>query len=172
MGLHFLFKPTLLPVSLTVGIHLRVETLRRLGLMGRSACFENHEIRPGPKSRLLPASYAYSTEVSANAPRERLTTARIIPYHPNALVPLERVAQICLATLDLHRFGLWRVGDSFLQVFVQGKIKSRYFQFDCPAQSRSRRRRRIRFCQDRRADRYQLEKQTLATTPSRSLGKA
>jgi starch phosphorylase len=82
-GLHF-FQADVTPGSLTSD-HLRVE-LYADSADGKSACFEI--MNPSGPSPDTPGSYAYSTEVSATRPASDYT-ARIIPYHPNALVPLE-----------------------------------------------------------------------------------
>ncbi|MFZ0303994.1 MAG: alpha-glucan family phosphorylase [Terracidiphilus sp.] len=82
-GQHF-FQADVAPGSLTSD-HLRVE-LYADSADGKSACFEI--MNPSGPSPDTPGSYAYSTEVSATRPASDYT-ARIIPYHPNALVPLE-----------------------------------------------------------------------------------
>ena len=82
-GQHF-FQADIAPGSLTPD-HLRVE-LYADSARGESACFEAmNPSGPGPDT---PGSYAYSAHVSATRPASDYT-ARIIPQHPNALVPLE-----------------------------------------------------------------------------------
>lgn len=82
-GQHF-FQADVTPGSLTPD-HLRVE-LYADSAQGESACFEAM-IAAGP-SQDTPGSYAYSAQVSATRPASDYT-ARIVPQHSNALVPLE-----------------------------------------------------------------------------------
>jgi starch phosphorylase len=82
-GQHF-FQADVAPGSFTPD-HLRVE-LYADSDRGESACFE--AMNPSGPSPDTPGSYAYSAEVSASRPASDYT-ARIIPQHPNALVPLE-----------------------------------------------------------------------------------
>ena len=82
-GQHF-FQADVTPGSLTPD-HLRVE-LYADSAQGESACFEVM-IAAGP-SQDTPGSYAYSAQVSATRPASDYT-ARIVPHHSNALVPLE-----------------------------------------------------------------------------------
>jgi len=82
-GQHF-FQADVTPGSLTPD-HLRVD-LYADSAQGESACFEAM-IAAGP-SQDTPGSYAYSAQVSATRPASDYT-ARIVPQHSNALVPLE-----------------------------------------------------------------------------------
>jgi starch phosphorylase len=82
-GQHF-FQADVAPGSLTPD-HLRVE-LYADSAQGKSACFE--VMNPSGPSPDMPDSYTYSAQVSATRPAGDYT-ARIVPYHPNALVPLE-----------------------------------------------------------------------------------
>jgi glycogen phosphorylase len=82
-GKHF-FQADVTPGSLTPD-HLRVE-LYADSARGESACFEAMNASgPSPDSR---GSYAYSAQVSATRPASDYT-ARIVPQHSNAFVPLE-----------------------------------------------------------------------------------
>jgi starch phosphorylase len=65
--------------------HLRVE-LYADSAQGKSACFEVMD--PSGPSPDAPRSYTYSAQVSATRPASDYT-ARIVPYHLNAVVPLE-----------------------------------------------------------------------------------
>ena len=82
-GQHF-FQADVAPGSLTPD-HLRVE-LYADSAPGEPACFE--VMNPSGPSPDTPGSYAYSAQVSATRPATDYT-ARIIPHHLNALVPLE-----------------------------------------------------------------------------------
>jgi glycogen phosphorylase len=82
-GQHF-FQADVAPGSLTPD-HLRVE-LYADSAQGKSACFEVMD--PSGPSPDTPGSYTYSAQVSATRPASDYT-ARIVPHHPNALVPLE-----------------------------------------------------------------------------------
>jgi starch phosphorylase len=82
-GQHF-FQADVASGSLTPD-HLRVEIYADPA-QGESAGFKIM-IPSGPASD-TPGSYSYSTQVSATRPASDYT-ARIVPHHPNALVPLE-----------------------------------------------------------------------------------
>jgi len=82
-GQHF-FQVDVAPGSLSPD-HLRVE-LYADPAQGKLACFEVMDTAgPSPDT---PGSYTYSAQVSATRPASDYT-ARIIPHHLNALVPLE-----------------------------------------------------------------------------------
>jgi starch phosphorylase len=72
------------PGSLTPG-HVRVE-LYKDSAREESARFE--VMNPSGPSPDTPSSFTYSAQVSATRPASDYT-ARIVPHHPNALVPLE-----------------------------------------------------------------------------------
>jgi starch phosphorylase len=82
-GQHF-FQADIAPGSLTPD-HLRVE-LYADSAQGLCASFEQM-ITSGP-SPDAPGTFTYLAQVSATRPASDYT-ARIVPYHPNALVPLE-----------------------------------------------------------------------------------
>jgi starch phosphorylase len=82
-GQHF-FQADVAPGSLTPD-HLRVE-LYADPAQDNLACFEVMD--PSKPSPDTPGSYTYSAQVSATRPASDYT-ARIVPHHPNALVPLE-----------------------------------------------------------------------------------
>jgi starch phosphorylase len=82
-GQHF-FHADVAPGTLTPD-HLRVE-LYADSARGESVCFIS--MNPSGPSPDTPGSYAYSAQVSAARPASDYT-ARIVPYHPNAVVPLE-----------------------------------------------------------------------------------
>ena len=82
-GQHF-FQADVAPGSLTPD-HLRVEFYADSD-QGNSTCFE--VMNPSGTSPDTQGSYTYSAQVSATRPASDYT-ARIVPYHPNALVPLE-----------------------------------------------------------------------------------
>jgi starch phosphorylase len=82
-GQHF-FQADVDPGSLTPD-HLRVE-LYADPAQAKLACFEvMNPSGPSPDTR---GSYTYSAQVSATRPASDYT-ARIVPHHLNALVPLE-----------------------------------------------------------------------------------
>jgi starch phosphorylase len=82
-GQHF-FQADVALGSLTPD-HLRVE-LYADSAQGKSACLK--VMHPSGPSADTPGSYTYSAQVSATRPASDYT-ARIVPNHPNALVPLE-----------------------------------------------------------------------------------
>jgi len=82
-GQHF-FEVEVAPGSLTPG-HVRVE-LYKDSAREESARFE--VMNPSGPSPDTPSSFTYSAQVSATRPASDYT-ARIVPHHPNALVPLE-----------------------------------------------------------------------------------
>jgi starch phosphorylase len=82
-GQHF-FQADVAPGSLTPD-HLRVE-LYADPAQDNLACSEVMD--PSKPSPDTPGSYTYSAQVSATRPASDYT-ARIVPHHPNALVPLE-----------------------------------------------------------------------------------
>ncbi|MGA2653813.1 MAG: alpha-glucan family phosphorylase [Terracidiphilus sp.] len=82
-GQHF-FQADVAPGSLTPD-HLRVE-LYADSVQGKPACIEVMDLS-GPSAD-TPGSHTYSAHVSATRPASDYT-ARIVPHHPNALVPLE-----------------------------------------------------------------------------------
>jgi len=82
-GQHF-FQAEIAPGSLTPD-HMRVE-LYADSARGESACFKAmNSSGPIPE---MSGSYAYSVQVSAARPASDYT-ARVVPHHPNATVPLE-----------------------------------------------------------------------------------
>jgi len=79
---HF-FQADVAPGSLTPD-HLRVELYANTA-QGKSTCLEVMD--PSGPSPDTTGSYTYSAQVSATRPASDYT-ARIVPHHPNALVPL------------------------------------------------------------------------------------
>jgi starch phosphorylase len=82
-GQHF-FQTDVTPGSLTPD-YLRVE-LYADAAQGKSTCLEVMD--PSGPTPDTPGSYTYSARVSAARPASDYT-ARIVPHHPDALVPLE-----------------------------------------------------------------------------------
>ena len=82
-GQHF-FQADVAPGSLTPD-HMRVE-LYADSLRGEITCFK--AMNPSGPIPEMSGSYAYSAQVSAARPAGDYT-ARIVPHHPNAVVPLE-----------------------------------------------------------------------------------
>ncbi len=82
-GQHF-FRADFAPGSLTSD-HLRVE-LYANSVCGHLVCFEVMDLS-GPSAD-SPGAFTYSAQVSATRPASDCTP-RIVPHHPNALVPLE-----------------------------------------------------------------------------------
>jgi len=82
-GQHF-FQVDVAPGALAPD-HMRVE-LYAGTVQGESTCLEvMNQSGPSPDT---PGSYTYSAQVSATRPASDYT-ARIVPHHPDALVPLE-----------------------------------------------------------------------------------